>query len=137
MSTFKKLINFTTEHPQYLFLIDSLGALITASSLGIILPNLTTFFYMPTLTLKLLAALACCLAIYSFCAYWWWHRQKWQVFMAAIATANTLYCVFTGILLVVYRQSLSIFDYIYFISEIIIIICLVYVEVKTIQKARE
>lgn len=115
-----------------MFAIDSLGALVSSLMLGIILPILQPLIGMPNVILFALAAIALCLSVYSFCCYRWANvaQTKW---LKGIIFANTSYCILTAVLLFTFREQVTLLGGIYFISEIIIIICIVLLERSVIQ----
>ena len=61
----KKLIKHFTENQKTLFLIDSIGAFMTAFSLFVIVRQLNEYFGMPKNELTYLSIIAVCFCIYS------------------------------------------------------------------------
>ncbi|MGB1207078.1 MAG: hypothetical protein ACPG5B_15640 [Chitinophagales bacterium] len=124
---FQQLLKKLHSNPKHIFLIDGLGALISAFSLGIVLVIFKNYFGMPQNVLHVLAAIACIFAIYSFsCAL---RMPKiWQLFLKLIAMANFIYCCVTIALLYYFYQKLTILGLIYFVLEIIVIFVLVKIE---------
>lgn len=114
---------------QKFFLIDGLGALLTAFLTGIILPTFEQYFGMPRDVLYVLAGLAMSFAVYSFFCY---KRvsQNWQAYLKAIAVANFLYCCATAFLVYVYFEELSTLGVLYFVGEIALVLGLVMLEWK-------
>ena len=125
-----------TYNLKRLFLIDSIGALITAFLLIAILTLFEASFGMPRNTLYLLSGIACVFATFSICCYYF-INLNWQPFLITIAVANTLYCLLTAIILVVYYDRITIIGLAYFVTEIIIISCLVLIELKAVSIKRE
>ena len=121
-------------HYKTLFLIDGAGALLTAVLLFAVLPRLDAYFGMPKHILYLLSAIACVFAVYSLSCYFF-TSKNYKPFLKAIAIANTLYCLLTAILLVVYYTQLTIFDFTYFILEMMVIGCLVFFEKRSVISA--
>lgn len=122
-----------TEHlarqTRLLFLIDALGALITAFMLGFIWHNYCPYTGMPPAVLKKLALTALLLCSYSgICAFFLKNRSS--SFIKAIAVANLLYCILTSSLLVIYYAELTLLGIIYFVAELLIITGLVGLEYK-------
>jgi hypothetical protein len=71
------MLNKITSNPKLLFLIDGVGALLSAFLLGVVLASAETTFGMPSKTLYFLATLACLFALYSF----WNHvrfNENWR-----------------------------------------------------------
>lgn len=116
-------------NPQKLFLIDGLGALLTAFLIGVVLRMFVNTFGMPSKFLTILSVLACIFAVYSMCCYSL-VGKKWRIFLRIIAIANLLYCLLTASLVVLLYQQLTILGVIYFVVEIFIIIAIVYFELS-------
>lgn len=119
--------------PKHLFLFDSLGALLSAILLGVILPSLQPFFGMPYNVLYGLAALAGLFAVYSFWNYRWF-KENWRPYLRGIAIVNLLYCGLTAALVIYFRQELTKWGFLYFLLEMVVIFVLVMFEFKTISR---
>lgn len=115
--------------PHRLFLLDGLGALLTAVMLFFVLARFEDFFGMPIAVLKPLAAAAVVFAVYSLTCHRFL-KQNPKPFLLAIATANALYCITTVVLMQRHADRLTAFGFAYFIGEIIIIGFLVFLEYK-------
>lgn len=118
--------------PKRLFLVDSLGAALTAFLLFIILKNFNQYIGMPEHVLIFLAALAVCFCLYSATCFFLL-KGNWQPFIRIIAGANILYCILTLIFLMTYAPLLTTIGMGYFLMEIAIVCGLVYIEL-TIAK---
>jgi len=114
-------------NPKKLFLIDGIGALVSAFSLGIILTTFQSYFGMPKNTLYILAFIPCLFAVYDLVCYFQ-VKQNWRPFLKIIAFANLIYCVISIGFLFNHYQQLTILGWIYFIVEVIIIVVLVKIE---------
>ena len=125
LSVLKKLYT----RPKQLFLVDGLGALLSAFFLGIVLVGFKNHIGMPVNTLYILAIVPVFFAIYSFSCYFLLHNNH-RHFLKGIAIANLLYCCMTITLLIYYYQSLTILGLGYFLLEILIIGVIVGVELK-------
>lgn len=113
-----------------LFLIDSLGALLSAATLGLILTRFEQTFGMPHEVLYYLAGIACLLSIYSFICYS--HlKENWRPYLKIIGIANLTYCCLTIVLVIFLFQKLTALGLLYFILEIIIVTILIIIELKT------
>jgi hypothetical protein len=123
------IIYYLTEKPKTLFLIDSLGAMLTAFFLFVVLRNFNEYFGMPITILTYLSVIAVCFSIYSIACYFFL-KENWTSLIRVIGISNLLYCVLTMGLLLVYFPMLSIGGIIYFSVESIIICGLVYIELK-------
>ena len=115
--------------PRTIFLIDGVGALVTFISL-LAMRQWNEFFGMPSDTLVYLALVAAGFSIYSLSCFLMFSSQ-WPLFLKGIATANTLYCFATLLLLILHSEKLTTLGIAYFIGEILIIIGLVTLEFKT------
>ena len=120
---------FARLNPKKLFLIDSMGALVSAAMLGIVLPKFQSHIGMPLPTLRTLAILALLFFLYSMICYLKF-PIKWQVYLRFIAVVNLLYCLLTGALVISFFENLTLLGKLYFIIEIAIILGLVLIELK-------
>lgn len=116
-------------NPKKLFLIDSLGGLLSAFMLGVALVRFEDTFGMPPRVLYALAFLACLFFVYSlFCFLR--VTEHWRRYMKVIAIANLMYCGLTLGLVIYLHQELTTLGMLYFGSEIVMIIGLAMVELK-------
>ncbi|HAS38946.1 MAG TPA: hypothetical protein DCS93_00635 [Microscillaceae bacterium] len=116
--------------PKKLFLIDGLGAFLTAFTTGVILANLEAHIGMPKNVLYPLAVIACFFAVYSF----WNHLQmvpNWPMFMNIIAIANLVYCSLTLGLAIYHRATVTSLGFAYFGLEVVVVVSLAIFELKT------
>ncbi|HOY17340.1 MAG TPA: hypothetical protein PLC89_08605 [Haliscomenobacter sp.] len=125
------MITTITPNPKTLFFIDFLGALLSAFLLGVVLTRFESTFGMPSEVLYFLAALACLFAIYSFWNYMRF-KENWRPYLRGIAITNLLYCGLTAALVIHFQQELTQWGLTYFLLEMVVIICLVVVEFKTL-----
>jgi len=123
----KQKLNFT---PKQLFLIDAGGALLSAFLLGVVLVRLEHFFGIPRTVLYLLAAIPCFFAFYDLLCYFL-AKQKTARLLQAIAYANILYCCLSIGLAVFHAQSITIFGWLYILGEVLIVVLLARLELKT------
>lgn len=126
-------MNKMTLAPKQLFLIDSLGGILSALLLGVVLARFETAFGMPQKVLYLLACLACVYTIYSLLSYWR-IKENWRPYMQAIAIANLFYCCLTIGLVIYHFQKLNKLGLLYFLLEVVVIISLIIVELKTVSR---
>lgn len=116
-------------NPYRLFLIDGLGALLSAIMLGLVLPFFYAFIGLPLLVLYVLAVPAVIFCIYSLlCAYG--KPKHWQKWMKTIAVLNLIYCLATAALLLLHSDQLVWLGWVYFIGEFAIVIGLATIEIK-------
>lgn len=129
--------------PRLLFLIDGLGALLSAALLGLVLPRFEALFNMPPATLHILALIACVFAVYSLSCFiclskgWGpaWGPATYPLwYLKAIAVANLLYGALSlGVLVYLYPQP-SIWSLLYFASEVTVIGVLALIELRVASK---
>lgn len=118
--------------PKTIFLVDGLGALVTASLLFLVLMKFQEYFGMPPGILSILSIIALTFAVYSiFCFLFL--TMNWGIFLKAIMIANLLYCCMTMGLVIYYHSVLTTIGLTYFLAEISIIAGLVFVELQTFK----
>jgi len=132
----KKLIKHFTENQKTLFLIDSIGAFMTAFSLFVIVRQLNEYFGMPKNELTYLSIIAVCFCIYS-AACFLFLKGGLTPFIRFIGIANLIYCALTIGLLIKYNPLLTIIGTTYFLIEIVIICGLSYVELNVATRNKE
>lgn len=126
----QEFLDNLTSNPKRLFLIDCFGAILTAFLLGVVLTSFEHVFGVPQKILYPLSFVACLFVIYSFLCYLYF-APNWRSYMRLIAYSNFLYCCFTMILVFVFKSSLSILGVFYFLGEALIILTIVWIELKT------
>lgn len=125
----KQLIILLTKRPTLLFLIDAIGALLSACLLYVVLINFSKYFGMPEIILKRLSAIALLLCLYSsLCAFFL--RTNFKVFVRVIGIANLLYCALTLGLVIIYYSDLTNLGIAYFWGEILVICGIAYLELS-------
>ena len=117
-----------------LFLIDGLGALLSAFFLGVVLVRFEEWFGMPAKVLYVLAGLALVYAAYSLACHFLL-SAGWSPYLKIIAAANVFHCVLTGGLLIVHRAGLTGLDWAYFGLEMVIVLGLAGVEWRVANRA--
>lgn len=132
----KLAIQILTSNPKRVFLIDGIGAFLSAMFLFAILSFFKKEFGLPQNTLYLLFIIACIFSIYSITSYYL-IRKKWRTYLRIILIANMLYCVLTIMLLVISHDTVTLFGLIYFILEILTISCIVFIELQTVSKTNQ
>jgi len=120
-------------HPKKLFLIDSLGAIFSAFLLGVVLVQFERYFGMPRNVLFVLSIAACVFAVYSFTCYLF-IKENWSPYLRLIAIVNLLYCCVTIGLVFYFHQQITVLGWLHFVGEIIVIVCLAFVELQTASK---
>jgi hypothetical protein len=125
-----------TKHPlKRFFLLDGLGALLTGILLYAVLVQLEEYFGMPRKILYVLSTIAFGYASYSMYCYFF-IAGNLRYLLRIIAVANSLYCLLTATLAILYYKQLSVLGIAYFIVEICVIVILVMLEWKAIRMYR-
>ena len=127
--TVHSLIQSFIADPRKIFLVDGLGALLSAFFLGVVLVQFEDSIGVSKDLLIYLSLAAVVMAVYSLSCYFGF-PNKWRLFLKAIAIVNLLYCCVTVGLILLDSETLSILGYLYFIIEILIVVSLVFVELK-------
>ena len=125
-----------SNNAKVVFLIDAIGALLSALFIFIILNYFENQIGLPAKTLFFLIIIAIVLSIFSFCCYLFQNNNLKQN-LKVISRANILYCILTIFTLFAYRQVITKLGLLYFIFEIFIIFLIVKVELKTIYKLND
>lgn len=128
----KIIIKALTLKPKIVFLIDGLGAFLTALFLNSILKTFNEYFGMPLKTLTLLSIIALIFAIYSLSCFVFSDNNS-QKLLRPIIVANLTYCILTIGLVIYFYSKLTTVCISYFVGEILIISGLIYIEIKTLK----
>ncbi|KRB58183.1 hypothetical protein [Flavobacterium sp. Root186] len=118
--------------PKNIFLIDAVGALLTFTLLFLVLRTFNSYFDLSKTILEYLSLLALLFSIYSLTCFFL-AKNNWKLYLKIICTANILYCILTFGILLYHYNSISVFGIVYFLGEIVVIACLVFLEIKTIK----
>lgn len=122
--------------PRKLFLVDGLGAFVTAFFLFVILRTFNEYVGMPSQVLLSLSLIAVFFFLYSMTCFFL-VKSNWKPFLRAISLANLLYCFLTLGLVFYHRSIFTVLGLTYFLAEIMIVCGLVFVELKTIATSKE
>jgi len=128
----KESIKRISTNPKNIFLLDAFGALLTAFLLFFVLRTFNTFFGLSKTILEYLSLLAVVFSVYSFSCFFLLNNN-WKSYLKIICIANILYCLFTFGIILYYYQSISVFGIAYFFGEILVIVGLVFLEIRTIR----
>lgn len=123
------ILNKLAASSKRLFLIDSLGAALTVFFLVAVLARFEAYFGMPGKVLYFLALLAGVYAVYSASCYYF-VKGRWRPFLRVIAIANLFYCCLTLGFMFAFYQRLSLLGLVYFLLEILLVVCLASIELK-------
>jgi hypothetical protein len=121
-----------TSNPVKLFQIDSFGGFLSAFFLAVIPSIIKNIYGLPYTVLFFLATVAGIYGIYSACCYFF--ARKWKPYLKLIAIANMGYCLVTMVVLFLYRHELTALGIAYFLVELLLIMILVFTELKAISK---
>lgn len=119
-----------TTNPKQLFLIDGIGALVSALFLGVVFVQLESAIGMPKNILYGLALAPCFFAMYSFGCYFFVKSSR-SPYLKFIAICNLLYCCTTIWLVYGNYENLTSLGLFYFIVELIVILILVGIEIRS------
>ena len=122
--------------PKFIFLLDMLGALLSAFMLGVVLVRYNSFVGLSKQILYVLAAIPIGFALYDIWCYFMLDT-KISHFIKGIAIANLAYCALSVAILFFHASSLTILAWVYFIGEIIIVALLAAWELRIARQLKE
>jgi hypothetical protein len=119
--------------PKSIFLIDAIGALLTATSLITVCKYFEVYIGMPSDVLNILSGIAFAFCTYSFACHFLVKNNllRWLI---VIGIANLGYCCLTAGLMYFHFSSLTQLGIAYFSGEISIIGILIYFEFQFSKK---
>ncbi|MFN0275123.1 MAG: hypothetical protein ACKVPJ_05225 [Chitinophagales bacterium] len=118
--TTEQIINWGKDNPKKVFLVDCVGAILSAFLLGIVLVQLERIFGIPKPTLYFLATLPCLFAMYDLYCYFKISKKP-GLFLKGIAIANLLYGVLSIGLAIYHCNTITQWGWAYIIGEIMIV----------------
>ncbi|MEW4567783.1 hypothetical protein AB1L88_07940 [Tautonia sp. JC769] len=124
-----RVIRFGCRHPRRLFLIDGLGALVSAAMLGVVLVRLESVFGVPPRMLLVLAIFPVFFAVYDFACFLLDPRSPGRL-LRPIGLANLSYVVIGMILMVRHSDFIMLPGWIYLVSEMLIVAALGFAELQ-------
>lgn len=133
MILFGKLTKHLAKQPRKIFLIDGIGAAISAFFLGIVLTTFQKHIGMPKWILMILSLIALLFAAYSLNCFFW-AKQNHRFFLRIIACSNLLYCLITAGMIAIFQNQLTIFGWCYFLAEMALILGLVFLEFRVLKQ---
>jgi hypothetical protein len=125
----KSITDYFSRKPRELFLLDGLGAALTTCSLFFVLRHYYEYFGMPANILTYLSIIGLVYCAYSMFCYFKL-KDYWTPYLNIIGISNLLYCIVTLTFLYTYSNDLTRIGLIYFSAEILIIVLLVYIELR-------
>jgi hypothetical protein len=130
---FHNFSNNLTTNPKKIFLVDAVGALLTAFNLFAVLRVFNEHAGIPKNVLTLLAGVALVFCMYSISCYFTLNHS-WKPYLKLIAIANLLYCLLTIRLVLYYWQTIKALGFVYFSVEVLVIFALVYFEYRILKR---
>ena len=130
---FENLVQKSINQPRSLFILDGLGAVLSAVLLGLVLVSYEHIFGMPAKILYILAFWPCLFALFDFAS-----AIKTGINYSAqlkiIAMANLSYCLLSVVTLIFHIHTITIWGICYFVSELAIVILLVTFEFEAAER---
>ena len=125
----KELIEGFELRPKRLFLIDGLGALVSAFLLGIVLVRFERLFGIPSGTLYFLAIWPGLFAMYDFYCY---NAGKYKLghLLQGISIMNFLYCGLSIGLALYHIKTIRGLGWLYILIEVLMVITLAMIELR-------
>lgn len=121
-----------SSNPKKLFLIDGLGAVVSAFFLGIVLVKFESVFGIPKQALYLLAAIPIVFGIYDFFCYT--RGKHLGGLLKIIAIANLLYCALSIGMAILHKDSVTTLGWTYIIVEVLIILLIAVWELRVAKR---
>jgi hypothetical protein len=112
-----------------IFLIDGLGASLTAFLTGAILIFFVEYLGMPQNILVTLVSIACVFAVYSLTCHFL-KPKNWRFFLVFIAILNLVYCAALVGFALHFAVRLTLLGISYFTAEVVVVLILVYAELR-------
>lgn len=125
----KSLLKTFTLNPYRIFLVDGIGALLSAVLLLLLLAPLETFFGMPRLIVFILAGIAVLLMCGSLACYFI-KPNNWRTSLKLIIAANISYACTTLTLVLIYNDQLTVWGWLYFLLEVMVLAVLATLELQ-------
>jgi hypothetical protein len=115
-----------------LFLIDATGAVFSVLFLSLLYSS-DEFFGMPKSVIKIFILIATTFFVYSSTTYFV-RPANWKFYLKIMATLNISYCLFTGYQILQNLDNLTLYGYIYFVAEILVILILSTYEINNVRR---
>ncbi len=129
----ERILEWGNANPKKLFLIDGVGAILSAVLLGIVLVALERVFGIPKSTLYFLAFLPCLFAVYDFYCYFKIDNNL-ASFIKLSAITNLIYCCLSIGLAIYHAEKITILGWTYILIEISIVGALSLFELKVAKR---
>lgn len=133
MPLYTGLINTLAESPRKIFTIDTIGALVSALSLYVLILPLNSYFGVPLSIVWILGGASLAFFLFSlFCTLTTGKHDASK--LRIVITANLLYGVLTALLILLNKSSITVLGIAYFVAEYSVIIALVLLERECLRK---
>lgn len=129
----EKIITKFYENPKRLFLIDGIGAVVSAFLLGVVLVKFENVFGIPTSTLYLLAIFPVFFTMFDFYSYRK-ENDKLNKLLKSIAIMNLCYCLLSIGFAFFHYKTITSLGWAYVIIEVIIITVLAIIELEVSKR---
>lgn len=126
------IISYFIIKPKAIFLVDSIGAFLSAFCLLIISRFYINYFGINPSILQLLTILPIVFCIFSACCYLL-VKRSYKPFIQIIALANLLYGLITLILMGTQFAEITFLGLSYFVLELMILVLIILLEFKIIH----
>ena len=126
---FKSMQSKLAMNPKHLFLIDGIGALVSAFLLGVVLVRYSDVIGLEDKTLLLVASFPCIFALYDFLCLFFVNKS-YSSYIMIIAGSNLLYCFLSIGIAFYHVDTLTILGWTYIIIEVVIVMILSLIEYK-------
>lgn len=131
-----QLFQFFTNRPKQLFLLDAIGAFITATFIGIVMRNHNDIFGLPPQEAFVMSAIAYSFFCFSGFCYLFVKDNHYK-YIFIIASANSLYILLSFFIFLNHFKDLTPFGIVYLISEMVTIMLLVTLEFSVAKKLKK
>ncbi|MDB2657016.1 hypothetical protein N9Y60_03055 [Crocinitomicaceae bacterium] len=124
---------FSKINKQNIFLIDGVGAMVTAALLFFLLGSFPSFFGVPNYLLVVLSGIAFTFAVYSLTCHLLLRSERLKRNREAlriIALMNIGYCILTIVSMIELRSTISVWGMLYFIGEIMLILVIAFTDIR-------
>ncbi|WP_027420444.1 hypothetical protein [Crocinitomix catalasitica] len=123
------LLKYLHQHPEKLFVLDGVGALLSAFLLGVVLVPFEAVFGIPKSSLYFLAFLPILFTLFDFWAYRN-NSGNTKSLLTIIAIMNMIYCCISIGFAMFHYKSITIWGYLYIFAEILVVLSIVQLELK-------
>lgn len=129
----EQLMRRFSANPKHLFLLDGLGALVSAFLLGVVLVQFEGVFGIPRSTLYFLAIIPCFFAVFDIVSFRS-SSSKHALCLRIIASLNIAYCIVSIGWAAFAGQTITILGWAYLLIEVAIVLMLALFELRVVKK---